>query len=83
MLVALAGRIVAVNVSVSVPAIHIDDELKVIEVGTISLVTVTAHVALFPSAEAVMFALPADLAVTTPAEVTVATDVFELLQLTV
>ena len=79
---AFDGETVALIVVVEPTSTLVEVGLTVIAVTT-GFVTVTLQVADLPSQEAVITAVPAALAVTTPVLLTVATDVFELFQLTV
>jgi hypothetical protein len=85
-LVALDGLIVAVRVPVDPPAGRFNVVgLRLTPVtGTFVVPTVTAHVAVLPPSAVVTVTVevPGDTGVTTPTLVTVATDVFVLVQLT-
>ena len=82
--VALVGVIVAVRVFVS-PTVSVEERLlRLIEL-TMTLATLTVHVALTPLpsfADTVITAVPTDNALTSPEEETVATDVLELVHVT-
>ena len=76
LLVALEGKIFDTNDFVKPILIEHDD--GEIETDDTNIVIVMAHVAVIPSHVAVMIADPADTAVTTPDEFTVALEEFEL-----
>ena len=82
--VALDGLTVAVSVTLS-PSVRLRLLLSSVtpSTATVFAATVTEQVADFPPALAVIVAVPAFTAVTFPLESTVATDVFDELQLTV